>query len=110
MTWLIAFVFAARQCIVTWHRADVVNVDAALLVALVFAAGAFLYTALFAASIVSSGRELAALNHLVHVTAAAFDGCLFVARRTITMVTLVGAVMGMSSLTTTKSFVANAIA
>lgn len=60
---------------------DVIVVDAAFLVAFVLGAAAHAGAALLATSIVSSGLQLFALDLLVHVAAAAFDGCGFVARR-----------------------------
>lgn len=64
-----------------------VVVDAALLVAFVLGAAAHTVAAFLAASVVGSGLQLFALDLLVHVTTAAFDGCGFVARRTFFQVT-----------------------
>lgn len=66
---------------VTRFCTDVIVVDAAFLVAFVLGAAAHAGAALLATSIVGSGLQLFALDLLVHVAAAAFDGCGFVARR-----------------------------
>lgn len=65
---------------------DVIVVDAAFLVAFVLGTAAHAGAALLAARVVGSGLQLLALDLPVHVTAAAFDGCRFVARRTLVQV------------------------
>lgn len=87
MTGLVALVLAARQAVGARHRAHVVEVDAALLVALVLAAAALLCATLLASGVVGTGRQIDAFHHLVHVAAAALDARLLVAWRTWAVVT-----------------------
>lgn len=74
---------AAGQGLVARLRTDVIVVDAAFLVAFVLGAAAHAVATLLAASVIRSGLQLLALDLLVHVAAAAFYGCGFVARRTL---------------------------
>lgn len=110
MAGLVALVLAARERVVAGHRADVVDVYAALLIAFVLAARTFLYAALLAAGVVGARRQLPAFDHLVHVAAAALDCGLLVARRAIAQVALAGAVMGMGGLAAAQCLAAGAVA
>lgn len=80
-------------------------VDAAFLVAFVLGAAAHAGAALLAASVVRSGLQLLALDLLVHVAAAAFDGCGFVARRTLVQVAF-GVAHVVSSRTSARQLLA----
>lgn len=80
---LVAFVLAARQGVVAGHRADVIDIDAAFLRAFVLATAALLRTTFLAARIVRPSDKLTTLDHLVHVPAAAANGRLLAARRTV---------------------------
>lgn len=88
MTCLIAFVFAAGQTVGAGHRAHVVDIDAAFLVAFVLAAAAFLCASFLAPCIVGAGRQVDAFHHLIHVTATTLDTRLLIAGRTIAVMTL----------------------
>lgn len=110
MAGLIALVLATRKRVVAGHRADVVDVYAAFLIAFVLSARAFLYAALLAAGIISARRQLSAFDHLVHVAAAAFDCGLLVAWRAIAQVAFAGAVMWMGGLATAQCLAAGAVA
>lgn len=84
---------------------DVIVVDAAFLIAFVLGAAAHAVAALLAASVVGSGLQLFALDLLVHVATAAFDGCSFVARRTLVQVAF-GVAHVVSSRTSARQLLA----
>lgn len=86
VTGLVAAMPAAGKGLVARLWTDVIVVDAAFLVAFVLGAATQAGAALFAASVVGSGLQLFAFDLLVHVAAATFDGCGFVARRTLVQV------------------------
>lgn len=88
MARLIAFVLAAGQTVRARRRTHVIDVDATLLVAFVFAAAPFLCAAFLAAGVIGAGQQVDALHHLIHVTATTFDTRLLIAWRTWTVVTL----------------------
>lgn len=83
MTCLIAFVLATRQRETALDGTDMVDVDAAVLVAFVLAAVATFGAALFASGVVGASAQQFALHHLIHVTAATLDGSLAIARWTL---------------------------
>lgn len=99
MTWLIAFVSPAAQGAVTGQWTGVIDVNATLRVALVFATAALLRAASLAACIVRTRRQLATLDHLIHVATATLDCRLLRTRRALAQVTFAGTLMRMRRLT-----------
>lgn len=87
MTRLIALVLATTERVVARQRTYMIYVYAALLIAFVLATRAFLDAALLATSIIGTRRQLATLDHLIHVATAAFYRCLLKARRAIAQMT-----------------------
>lgn len=81
MARLIAFVLAAGQTVGAGHRAHVIEIDAALLIAFVLAAATFLRASLLASCVIGPGREVDAFHHLIHVAAATLDTRLLIAWR-----------------------------
>lgn len=79
---------AARQIEIALKRADVVDVDAALLVALVLAAISFFGASLLTTRIVRASEQLPTLDHLLHVAATTAHSRLLGAWRTVAGVTL----------------------
>lgn len=77
-----ALVPTAAQRLRTRQRADVLDVDAAQLIAIVLAAGTFLLATLLAARVVSFTGQVLAIDLAVHVTASALDIGVQVALRT----------------------------
>lgn len=84
VTGLVAPVTAAGQHLRAGLRAEVIVIDATLLVTLVLSTAAHPSTTFLAAGIVGACLQLLAFDLLIHVTAAAFDDGGFVARRTLT--------------------------
>lgn len=87
MTSLLALVPAAAQGLRTRQRTDVLDVDAAQLVAVVLAAGPLLLAAFLAARVVGLARQVLASDLAVHVTASALDVSVQVAFRALPHVT-----------------------
>lgn len=85
---LVTLVLAACQIKIARKWTDVIDVDAALLVAFVFAAVTLLDAPLLATGIVRTGQQLTAFHHLLHVATATTDGRFLGARRTVAGVTL----------------------
>lgn len=110
MTWQIAFVFATRQRKSTWQWTEVIDIDAAFLLAFVFATGTFFGTEFLAASIIGPGRKLATFDHLIHVATATFDSSLFVTGWTIAGMALECAVMGIGGLATFQGLTTHTLA
>lgn len=79
MTRLVALVLAARQAVGAGHWTDVIEIDATLLVAFVFAAAALLRATLLASCVIGTGQQVNAFHHLVHVAATTFDTRLLIA-------------------------------
>jgi len=110
MTRLIAFVASAAQGAVAGQRAGVVDVDATLGVALVLATAALLGATPLATGVIRSRRQLATLDHLVHVATTALDGRLLCAGRTLPQVALAGALMRMRRLAAAQCLATDAFA
>lgn len=110
MTGLIAFMPATAERAIAGQRAGVIDIDAALGIALVLATAALLGAATLAARIVRTGRQLAALDHLIHVAATALDRRLLGARRALAQVAFAGALMRMRRFAAAQRFAADALA
>lgn len=87
VTGLVAPVTAAGQHLRAGLCAEVIVIDATLLIALVLGTAAHPSATFLAAGIVGTCLELLALDLLIHVTAATLDDGGFVAWRTLTQVT-----------------------
>lgn len=88
MAGLVTLVFAASEIKVARQWTDVVNVNAALLVAFVFATVSLFDAAFLATCIVRTGQQLTAFHHLLHVSTATANGGFLGARRAVVRVTL----------------------
>lgn len=110
MTWLIALVSPAAQGAIAGQWTGVIDVYAALRVALVFATAALLRAAPLAACIVRTRRQLAALDHLVHVATATLHCRLLGTRRALAQVTFAGTLMRMRRLAAAQCLAADALA
>lgn len=86
VTRFVAAMTAAGQHLRAGLRADVIVIDAALLVALVFGTVPHPSATFLAAGVIGACLELLALDLLIHVTATTLDESSFVARRTLTQV------------------------
>lgn len=73
MTSLLALVPTTAQGFRTRQRTDVLDVDAAQLIAIVFTARSLLLAAFLAARVIGLGRQISAGDLAVHVTASALD-------------------------------------
>lgn len=109
MTWLIALVLPAAQGTIAGQWTGVIDVYAALRVALVFATAALLGAAPLAACIVRTRRQLATLDHLVHVATATLHCRLLGTRRALPQVTFAGTLMRMRWLTAAQCLAADAL-
>lgn len=87
MTSLLALVASTAQVLRTRQRADVLNIDAAQLIAVVLATGSLLLATFLAARVVGLGRQVSASDLAVHVTASALDVSVQVTIRTLFHVT-----------------------
>lgn len=110
MAGLIALMPATGERSIAGQWTGVIDVDAALGVALVLAAAALLGAATLAARIVRARRQLPALDHLIHVAAAALHSRLLRAGRALAQVTLAGALMRVRWLAAAQRLVARALA
>lgn len=110
MAGLVALVTAAAEGAIAGQWTRVIDVDAALRVALVLATAALLGAAPLAASVVRTRRQLAALDHLVHVATATLHCRLLGTRRTLAQVALAGTLMRMRRLAAAHGLAADALA
>lgn len=87
MTPLLTLVASAAQVLRTRQRANVLDIDAAQLIAVVLAAGSLLLAAFLAACVVGLGRQIPASDLAVHVTASTLDVSVQITIRTLFHVT-----------------------
>lgn len=97
----------AGQIEATGHGTNVIDVDAALLVALVSAAATLLDAPFPASCIVGTRGQLGAFHFLVHVAAAALHTGLFIAGRTLADVAFAHAHVRTAGLAAGQWFLAN---
>lgn len=107
MSWmagLVALVLPTAQGVRAGLWADMINVNAAFLIAFVLSAIAFLRATTFASGIISSGCQLPALHHLLHMATSALGCSGFGTGRTWSLMTLGCTQMGISGSATLKTF------
>jgi len=72
MTSILTFMSAAVQHLRTWQQANVFDINATQLVAVMFTAGSFLLAALFTARIIRLAYQISTSDFSIHVTTSAF--------------------------------------